>query len=200
MRAYYTLDLNEILSELPPHPVIVDLGANTEIFLPDDLIKAASAVYAVEPDPMVFEVLRSTYGSRNNVHLYNAAVGSEDGEVQLFRERAFDAADPTSASLGASVFASHGAVDSARAVAIPQIGILTLLHAIGKKVDLMKVDIEGAEVPVLETLLSSPMASRVSVILVETHEHVLPELAERTDILRKRAKEISEPKIFMNWK
>lgn len=200
MRAYYALDLNEILSRLPPHPVIVDLGANTEIFLPDDVIEAASAVHAVEPDPMVFEVLRSTYGSRNNIHLYNAAIGPEDGEVQLFRERAFDAADPTHTSLGASVFASHGAVDRAHAVTIPQIGILTLLQRIGTKVDLMKIDIEGAEVPVLETLLSSPMARGVSVILVETHEHVLPELAERTDSLRKRAKTISEPKILMNWK
>jgi hypothetical protein len=61
------------------------------------------------------------------------------------------------------------------------------------------MDIEGSEVPVLETLLASPLSNEVSVILVETHEHVLPNLVERTFALRQRAAKISQPAINMDW-
>ena len=51
----------------------------------------------------------------------------------------------------------------------------------------------------LETLLSSSLAQNISVMLVETHEHVLPELVDRTHALRKRVKTFSCPRIDMNW-
>ena len=98
--------------------------------------------------------------------------------------------------MAASTFAT--AVNSVVQLTVPQVGILTLLEKIGKPVHLMKVDIEGAEVPMLETLLSSPLAQNISIMLIETHEHI-PELVDRTHALRKRVKALSSPQIDMNW-
>jgi FkbM family methyltransferase len=190
--------MEAICNQLPPSPVIVDLGANQDIFLPVNILDRAE-VHAVEPDPTVFKILRKNVGDRKNVVLYNVAIGAEDGEVSFYRERGFNPADPARYSLGASVFSEHEAINRTEQIKVPQIGILSFLQKIGKPVDLMKMDIEGAEVPVLETLLDSHLLHNISVILVETHEHVLPTLVDRTDAIRRRVKNISRPRINMNW-
>jgi hypothetical protein len=51
----------------------------------------------------------------------------------------------------------------------------------------------------LETLLSSPLAQNISIMLVETHEHMFPELVDRTHAIRKRVNALSGPQIDMNW-
>jgi len=199
MRRYTRIDLETVFSKLPPNPVIVDLGANQNIFLPESVFNGAAEVHAVEPDPAIFEVLRERVGGLKNVILYNVAIGATDGSVPFYRQKQFDPQDAGRYSIGASIFAGHQAVNHDATITVSQIGILTFLEKIGKHVDLMKVDIEGAEVPMLETLLSSPLAQNVSVILVETHEHVLPELVDRTHAIRKRVKTLSRPYIDMNW-
>ena len=81
-----------------------------------------------------------------------------------------------------------------------QVGIETLLKQIGRPVDILKVDIEGAEVPLLEKLFQSSMVKDVRELYVETHEHVLPELAERTEALRKRARKIPGLTSSFDWR
>lgn len=206
LRSYYgrlkrhtKVDLEAVFAKLPPNPVIVDLGANDRLFLPEFVLSNAAEVHAVEPDPALFELLQKRVAGLKNVFLYNAAIGATDGWVEFYREAQFDPRDPGKYAMGASTFAGHLAVNSDAPMTLPQIGILTLLEKIGKPVDLMKVDIEGAEVPMLETLLSSPLAQSISIMLVETHEHALPELVDRTYALRKRVNTLSSPQIDMNW-
>ena len=199
LRAYNKTDLDAVFSRLPDRPTIVDFGANDRPFLPEILLEKAGEFHAVEPDPLVFEILRANTISHNNVRIYNAAIDSDDGEITLYRQSGFEAHDPVKNSVGSSIFADHASVNPTLAITVQKIGILTFLNMIGKHVDLMKMDIEGAEVQVLETLLSSPLQKTVSYILVETHEHVLPELVNRTDDLRRRAKKLNRPKIDMNW-
>jgi FkbM family methyltransferase len=199
LRRHTAVDLAEVVGNLPKNPVIVDLGANERLFIPDEIVSEAAEIHAVEPDPNVFKLLQKNVQGRSNVILYNAAVGASDGTVSLYRESLFDPNDPTKYSLGASIFPQHQAVDASAPTSVPQIGILSFLEKIGKRIDLMKVDIEGAEVPVLETLLSSPLAQNITIMLVETHEFILPGLADRTHALRKRAKNLSLPHIDMNW-
>jgi len=198
LRKYAGVDLDTVLAGLPDRLVVVDLGANQGWFT-QQILDRADEIHAVEPDPLVFEILRRNVASRTNVRLYNAAIGAEDGEVTFYRQLEFDAQNPARNSVASSVFSGHEAVNGAQGITVPQIGIVSFLEKIARPVDLMKIDIEGAEVPVLETLLSSTMLNTVSVILVETHEHVLPELANRTDALRQRIKRLERPKIDLNW-
>ena len=199
LKRYVQIDLDEIYEALPENPVIVDLGANHRLFVPDYIIAKAKEIHAVEPDPSVFEALKSSVVSYQNVILYNAAIGPSDGTVSFYRQRDFDPTDPVRKSEGASTFQNHRDVNNDTSICVPQIGILTFLKTIGKRIDLMKVDIEGAEVPMLETLIESPLIDQISVMLVETHEFCLPELAERTDAIRQKARRLISTKIDMNW-
>jgi hypothetical protein len=61
------------------------------------------------------------------------------------------------------------------------------------------MDIEGAEVPILESLLNSSIAERIHCIFVETHEFKVPGLLERTDALRKKISKMKQPMIYLNW-
>jgi FkbM family methyltransferase len=198
LRKYTSVDLESVLAGLPDRLVAVDLGANQGSFT-QQVLGRADEIHAVEPDPLVFEKLQATFATQPNVKLYNAAIGGKDGEISFYRQSEFDESDPLRNSVSSSVFSDHRGVNAARAITVPQIGIVRFLEKIGKHVDLMKVDIEGAEVPFLETLFDSVLLNRISVILVETHEHALPQLVDRTDALRQRAKQFARPKIDMNW-
>jgi FkbM family methyltransferase len=199
LRRHTQINIDEIYEALPGNPVIVDLGANNRLFVPDHIIAKAKEIHALEPDPAVFEALKSSVAMYQNVILYNAAIGSSDGTVSFYRQRDFDPADPVRNSIGASTFQTHQGINGDTPICVPQIGILTFLKAIGKHIDLMKVDIEGAEVPMLETLIESPLIDQISVMLVETHEHCIPELVERTDAIRQKARRLISAKIDMNW-
>jgi len=196
-RAFVQTDLEALLKRLPERPTVVDLGANQGWFS-TKMIDIAGELHAVEPDPMVFGMLRDALDECENVTLYNMAVGPEDGEIAFYRHAEFES-DPKGHSVSSSTFGSHESVDHSHRIMVPQMDICTLLEKIGKTVDLMKIDIEGAEVPVLERLLDSEWATSVSVILVETHEHVLPELVDRTEALRRRAALLDRPHIDMSW-
>ncbi len=155
LRRHTKVDLEAVFAKLPPNPIIVDLGANDRLFVPEFVLRNAAEVHAVEPDPAIFELLRKSVAGQKNIFLYNAAIGPTDGWVEFYREPQFDPRDPVKHSMAASTFATYRAVSNVVPLTVPQVGILSLLEKIGKQVDLMKVDIEGAEVPMLETLLSS---------------------------------------------
>ncbi len=177
--------------------VVVDLGANV-----GDFTKVAAGfadeVHAFEPEPSVFEILKADTAHLDNVHVYNAAVSAEDGRARLYRGSDFKA-DRTSASFGSSLVEGHASLEGGDFVETEQVGIETLLKRIGRPVDILKVDIEGAEVPLLERLFQSPTIENVRQLYVETHEHVLPELAERTEALRKRARNIDSLTASFDW-
>jgi len=66
-------------------------------------------------------------------------------------------------------------------------------------IGVLKIDIEGSEVALLERLLNDPVCDRIDHIFVETHERSLPELAARTDALRQAARFRTHPRIEMDW-
>lgn len=177
--------------------VVVDLGANIGEFT-KVAAGFADEVHAFEPEQTIFKVLKDNTAHLDNVHVHNAAVAGEDGECRLYRSPDFSV-NQTSASLGSSIFAEHDGVEGGDYVVTPQVGIETLLKQVGRPVDILKVDIEGAEVPLLEKLFLSPLVKDVRELYVETHEHVLPELAERTEALRKRARKIKGLTASFDW-
>lgn len=74
------------------------------------------------------------------------------------------------------------------------------LRALDSDVALLKIDIEGAEVALLEALLDDPVAQRIDHIFVETHETKLPpDLARRSRALRRRVAGMTHPRVDMDW-
>lgn len=176
----------------------IDLGANVGEYT---LLMAqkASEVIAFEPDPWTVEQLRSAVGGRANVSVMEAAAGTRDGTIQFFRHADFDA-DRVLKSQSGTIYAEKDNVDGTVAIDVTEIDFLAYLRGLDRDVGVLKMDIEGAEVDLLEQLLEAPdVLGRIQYIFAETHEDKIPGHEPRVEALRKRASELQSPVINLNW-
>lgn len=129
---------------------VIDIGANLGYYTCPlaDLVGEQGRVYAVEPVPVIFSVLRRNVGSRRNVELLNYALGEES--------RAIEMANDSVASAGyfgtGRNFVSEGELskDAVRFTAQMRRG--SELFNDVEKIDFIKCDIEGYERVVLPEL------------------------------------------------
>ncbi len=163
--------------------VFVDLGANVGEFT-TAVAPHASRVIAVEPDPWTAGKLRAAVAGLDNVTVIEAAVGAEAGEITLFRPARF-AQDPENYSVGCT---TQPGVEDGETLTVRQIAIDEILDGIEDEIGIVKIDIEGAEVPVLEHLLNKrpDLMARIGALFVETHEKQMPDLEIRSRKLRLR--------------
>jgi FkbM family methyltransferase len=136
----------------PPHPMrIVDLGANIGIASLWFLGEFPSArIEAYEPDPDTFRYLKQNLSSFNTVSLFQEAA-LRDGEVKIYHQQKH---------IASSIFAAPGRVD---AVTVKAKSLDTI---VGDGLDILKVDIEGAE---FELFRNATRLDRVNVIVGEVH-------------------------------
>jgi hypothetical protein len=74
------------------------------------------------------------------------------------------------------------------------------LEGLEGEIAVIKMDIEGAEVPLLEALFDHPVKTQIGHLFVETHESRIPDLLARTNALRDRAAQMTRPRVNMDWK
>jgi FkbM family methyltransferase len=149
-----------------PPARILDLGGNIgfgSVFLADLFPQAELAV--VEPDPRNLPLLRANL-ERNGVsaRVFEGAVGPAAGSLILRLGR-----NPTCSSLEGT-----GMHDLADSVPVQVLTIPMIFQQAGwDRIDLLKIDIEGAE----EALLAGSEAwlDRVGAILVEIHPNTTPD-------------------------
>lgn len=153
--------------ESPPE-VIVDAGANIGLATVYFANKFPDAkIIAIEPEKENFRILQMNVERYKNVVAINAALWNGNGRINLF--------DP---GLGSWGFAteSAGATDTQPAVFSQAVESMTLDRLIAnwslKMIDILKVDIEGAEKEVFEG--SPAWIGNVRSVIIELHEHLKP--------------------------
>ncbi|MCK0148961.1 FkbM family methyltransferase [Marivita sp. S6314] len=178
--------------------VCIDLGANLGQHT-RTMAASARKVYAFEPDPWTAAKLRAAVADLDNVEVIEAAAGTEDGTFPLYRTASFEA-DPVEQSQSSSLMSEKRNVDTSSAVDVHVVDFPAFLDGLEAEIGVIKMDIEGAEVPLLEALFDHPVAGRIGHLFVETHESRIPELLPRTDALRARAAQMTHPNVNMDWK
>jgi FkbM family methyltransferase len=145
------------------NPVVFDCGANIGIAtLYYKWLYPKARVYAFEPAPAAFAVLeRNIVRNRlADVLAHNCALWDETGEIDFF----VDNADPGSLLMSADVARLKG-----RAIHVPS---KKLSEFIQDRVDLVKLDVEGAEHRILSDLVSSRKIQYIQQMVIEYHHHV----------------------------
>lgn len=162
--------------------VCIDLGANVGRYTVM-MAQRGAKVYAFEPHPLAHEALLTNTRYLNGIEVINAAAGTSEGEAKLFLSS--DATLPLMrATQSSSMFSEKTNVSSDQYVQVKVVDFGAFLRSLDCRVRLIKVDIEGAEVPLLEALLEKDVLDKIDFIFVETHEDRIPELRERTEKLR----------------
>lgn len=148
---------------LPPHPVVVDLGAHRGEFALEMIGTYGARAYAVEASPRLFQALPR----HERLDASNYAICARDGEVT------FNLCDnPEMSSIHAAPGAGGqaGPSPSAEKVVVAGRSLPAFFAEKGLgSVDLMKVDIEGAEIDVFESC-PDDVLRRVRQISIEFHD------------------------------
>jgi FkbM family methyltransferase len=136
--------------------VVVDAGANTGGFAGEIVRRFASQVLALEP----VEELRARIPLAAEISALPLALAARSGPMELFL------ADNPEANSRFREIAEASVAVSVEAATLDQV-----VERAGGRVHLLKIDIEGEEVPVLESL-SIATAAVIDQISVEFHDFV----------------------------
>lgn len=150
------------------NPIIFDCGANIglasiyfKLFYPD------SNIFAFEPDPKTFEVLKENIERNNlkNVSLYNVAISNKEGFIKFFVD------NERPGSLVMSTIYDRLPKDS---VEVKSISLGDFINSTlkNKIIDLLKMDIEGAENVSFPDLIDKKAIDSIKEILLEYHHNI----------------------------
>ena len=183
------------VAQLRPGHIALDLGANTgEITAM--LAATGATVHAFEPDPETFLHLSARFEDQDSVVLHNAAVGGRDATVTLYRPASWqNEARRRSASKAISVseMAERRGFDASGEVEL--VDLARFIKTLPGDVQLIKMDIEGAEWECLEALDARAPGS-FEALFVETHERIDPD--KRPLVRRKQAVYAAQDRPYIN--
>lgn len=181
-------DFNARVARLSPGDICLDLGANMGIFT-EQLAATGAEVHAYEPDPHCFAALEKRFAGRANVHLHPQAVAGEAGSFLLRRTRDF-LLEPDRQSTSSSIaIATPQIYDDKNTVQVETLAFRDVVKAFGRPIALVKMDIEGAEFPILDQILADHArgsALPIRALFVETHERHFPDRLAMVKKLRRQ--------------
>ena len=190
-------EFERVIASLGPNDIAIDLGANIGEFT-KPMAKTGARVYAFEPDPHAAELLRKAVKGHENVTIIEAAAGDRNGSSMLYRSARFDTS-PDRLTKSSSLFADKKNVDGAKGIEIKIRDFVEFINELDGKIALIKIDVEGAEVPLLEKLLNAEARKRIGHVFVETHERDIPAIAARTRALRQKTRGSKNPAVNWDW-
>ncbi len=188
---------NRYLKHLNNKSIAIDCGANVgEISL--KLAKTGAKVYAFEPNPFAFKRLTERVKNFSNVTCINKGVWDKNITTELFFHEMAEG-DEEFWSFGSSIIKQKGNVNKGRSVEVELVDLTGFIESLNQNIDLLKIDIEGAECEVLEKFFEKDLHEKVKITLVETHDGKIPGQKEKTDRVRKIISDRQITNVNLSW-
>lgn len=177
--------------------VVLDCGANIGL-ITRYLSTTGATIIAFEPDPRAFRALEKRCGQLPRVELRNEGVWDKADVLPLFDHAEGTEAD-TAFTVGSSLIAEKKNVDTGKSRPVKLIDLVEFLRSQPKRISLIKLDVEGAEIAILQKILREKAWDLFDRMYVETHETKIP---EQIPALRAIQKELTDNRIThikLNW-
>jgi FkbM family methyltransferase len=194
------LNNNHILEiDIEPGDCVIDCGANigemTNLFQSN-----GATVIAFEPNKHAFKILEERFKSNFRVKTINKGVAGikSSGIRKLFLHEEAEK-NQVIYSTGSSILEDKNNVNKDTFVEAEFVDLCNFLKFFPKKIKLLKIDIEGAEVELLNDLMNEGLLKNIEYVFVETHEEKIPTLLTTTNELRERIKKENYTNINLNW-
>lgn len=185
------------LFRLNKNSVVIDCGANIGK-ISSYLSITGATIYAFEPDPIAFETLLNRCSKRKNISCINKGVWDKNASLRLFRlaemkksEQAF--------TVGSSIVDSKKNISTESSVEIEVINLVEFIQYLNRKIDLIKIDVEGAETDILQSIIQQNAHTLFKTMYVETHETKIPGQKEELQKTKEQLKQKGITNIKLNW-
>lgn len=198
--AYYTslVKLIPILRKVEDSFLFIDCGANvgdiSSLFL-----SRGAKVIAFEPDLLAFSRLQKRFSGAQRIELINKAVADSDGKAMFYYHKERLKSEGVEFTVSSSLLREKINVDGEHGIEVEIVDLCKYIDDLGRKVDILKMDIEGEEIAVLNKMIAQNTYNKVSLILVETHETKIPGHREKVAALKRRIHEEGITNIKLNW-
>lgn len=189
-----------ICAMLRPGDLAIDGGANVGV-VTARLAATGAEVWAFEPDPWCFAQLTARFAETPNVVLHNAALGASAGTVRLMRADNFDA-NPRGASVKSTILDGGRRIDAGTGIDVELVDFPALVadRAAAGGIAFVKLDIEGAELEILEELDRRDLMDGIRCLVAETHERKFKDLRPRFRALRRLvAEKYANGRVHLDW-
>ena len=182
---------------LGPGDIAIDCGANvgkvTEV-----MASACATVYAFEPNPYAFAVLKERFSHNAHVHCYEKGVLDRDDQLKLFMHKNAES-DQVKWSTGSSLLDFKSNINSNNYCVVDVIDLAQFIADLNAKVKVLKIDVEGVEYQILNKLIDTGVIHQIEHVFVETHAERVAELEAEDIKLRKKIAENNITFVNLEW-
>lgn len=174
------------LSRIDKDSICIDLGANIGL-ISSMMARKGSTVYAFEPNSIAFESLEKKCEKFTNIIPIKKAAGVIDRTTKLYLHQDNKGNNNIDFSEAGSLKSDKPNISRENSEAIEEIDFANFINQFDH-INLIKIDIEGYEVELLNHLLDRKSLNNISMIFVETHFHKWKELEKPTQELIEKIK------------
>jgi FkbM family methyltransferase len=188
-----------ITRKLDHTSVVLDCGANVGD-ITRRFANTGALVHAFEPDPVAFDILRRKFSQQSNVILYNKGVWDHDTQLVLYSHKDQPGTKKKSAfTVSSSIIESKVNIDREKGQTIEVIDLSAFIKNLGRHINVIKLDVEGAETAILKKILLDGTYIFFDAMYVETHESKIPGQTAEIEEIKKIMSEKDVKNIRLNW-
>jgi FkbM family methyltransferase len=193
-------DTRDLKIDIVSGDVVIDCGANIGV-VTQYFQRLGATVYAFEPNPHAFITLNMNFADDPNVFCLKKGVASPEqaGTGKLFLHEHAEI-DQLMYSTGSSINPDKGNVNVNNYLEVELIDLCKFIKDLGVPIKVLKIDIEGAEIELLNALVDQGLTEDIEHIFVETHEKKIPSLRAPLDSLKEKIKEKKITNIDLTWR
>ena len=191
-------DFVKHMRSLDEASLVIDLGANVG-FVSECLARTGAKVIAFEPNKEALKKLRLVESNYKNISVepYAAGIKNESAHLYLHRDTFTNDTDLTQSS---SLKSDKPNVSPDLYDEVVEVDFAEYLRRIDRHIELIKIDIEGYEIELINHLIDTNVLDNVGKVYLETHDKLYPQLVVSTEELKNRIeKEGLSEKFFYEW-
>jgi FkbM family methyltransferase len=189
--------MEEYFTALQKGDIAIDCGANVGK-VTSKMAECGAKVFAFEPNPFAFKVLKKKFRYNFKVKCFNKGVLDKNTKLKLYFHKNSDA-DEVKWSTGSSFLSEKSNVNNTKYKEVDVIDLCEFIEKLNKPIALLKLDVEGVEIEILNKLIDTGTIHKIKQVLVETHDDKIEALKDKTNALRERIKVEKIDNINLDW-